>query len=143
MAHKYFGEKNPIGKTFVTNDGIIFTVTGVLKEIPENSHLKFDFLVSFQTIESINGKSLISENWLNNGYRTYLLLDGKTNLQEFDNKLRKYDIDGFNGKKWSFHLQPLADIHFNRQIRATGNKETLFIFITAGVFILFVQDSIM
>jgi len=138
MAHKYFGEKNPIGKTFVTNDGIIFTVTGVLKEIPENSHLKFDFLVSFQTIESINGKSLISENWLNNGYRTYLLLDGKTNLQEFDNKLRKYDIDGFNGKKWSFHLQPLADIHFNRQIRATGNKETLFIFITAGVFILFV-----
>jgi putative ABC transport system permease protein len=138
MADKYFGEINPVGKTFVTNEGIVFSVTGVLKEIPENSHLKFDFLVSFQTLESINGQSLISQNWLNNSYRTYLLLDRNTNLQEFDSKLRKYDVDGFNGKKWSFHLQPLSDIHFNQQIRGTGSKETLFIFITAGVFILFI-----
>ena len=58
------------------------------------------------------------------------------NLDNLDRKLRKYDVDGFNDKKWSFHLQPLLDIHFNRQISGTGDKGTLFIFISVGVFIL-------
>src|SRR5258706_5273297 len=138
MAGKYFGEADPIGKTMVMNSGTAFNVTGVLKEVPENSHLKFNFLVSFQTLESMNGESLLSNNWLNNGYRTYLVLHGNTNVQELDAKLKKYDVDGFNGKKWSFHLQPLADIHFNRQIKGTGDKGTLFIFISVGFFILFV-----
>lgn len=138
MAVKYFGRNEPLGKTLVTNDGKVFTVTGVLEEVPENSHLKFDFLVSYKTLESITGKSLISNNWLNNSYTTYLQLNENTNPVELDDKLKKYDLDGFNGKKWSFHLQPLDDIHFNRQIRGTGNKGTLSIFISVGFFILLI-----
>src|SRR5258706_10923106 len=138
MAVKYFGENDPVGKVMAMNNGTVFNVTGVLKEMPENSHLKFNFLVSFQTLEAMSGESLLSNNWLNNGYRTYLVLHGNTNVQELDAKLKKYDVDGFNGKKWSFHLQPLADIHFNRQIKGTGDKGTLFIFISVGFFILFV-----
>ena len=109
----------------------------LLEKVPENSHLKFDFLVSFKTIESMNGSSLVDQNWLHNSYRTYLILKENTDLSEFDTKLTKYDIDGFNGKKWSFHVQPLADIHFNKQIRGTGDKETLYILISVGFFILF------
>jgi len=138
IALKYFGEENPLGKTMETNDGDIFKVTGVLKDVPENSHLKFDILVSFQTLESMNGKSLLSDNWLNNGYRTYLILQDEVDLKEFDAKLRRYDVDGFNGQKWSFHLQPLEDIHFNRQIGGTGDKGKLFIFLSVGVFILLI-----
>jgi putative ABC transport system permease protein len=139
VADKYFGQEDPIGKTLVINDGTSFQVTGVLNKTPENTHLKLNILVSFLTIEAMNdGKSLLTNNWLNNSYRTYLLLNENVNLDELDAKLRKYDIDGFNGKKWSFHLQPLADIHFNRQIRGTGNKDTLFIFISIGLFILFI-----
>ncbi len=137
-AVKYFGESDPVGKVMAMNNGTVFNVTGVLKEIPENSHLKFNFLVSFQTLEAMNGESLVSNNWLNNGYRTYLVLHENSNIQKLDAKLKKYDIDGFNGKKWSFHLQPLADIHFNRQIKGTGDKGTLFIFISVGFFILFI-----
>jgi len=136
MALKYFGEEDPVGKSLFMNDGTVLNVTGILEKVPENSHLKFDFLVSFKTIESMNGNSLIDQNWMHNSYRTYLILKENTNLSEFDTKLTKYDVDGFNGKKWSFHVQPLADIHFNKQIRGTGDKETLYILITVGFLIL-------
>lgn len=138
MARKYFGEDDPLGRQMVLNDGRQLTVTGILEDIPGNSHLQFDILVSFKTLESILGRSLLSENWLNNSYRTYLTLHENTDLEFLDAKLRKYDIDGFNANTWTFHLQPLYDIHFNRQIWGTGDKGTIFIFLTAGIFILFI-----
>lgn len=138
LANKYFGNNDPLGKTFTKNDGKLFHVTGVLADIPENSHLRFDMLIAFNTIEAINGKSLLSDNWLNNGYRTYLTLQNNTSPQDLDAILHKYDVEGFNKQKWSFHLQPLADIHFNKLIKGTGDKNTLFIFVSAGAFILFI-----
>jgi putative ABC transport system permease protein len=138
MARKFFGEDDPMGRLIQMNDGSQLTVTGILEDIPGNSHLQFEFLASFRTLESLLGRSLLSENWLQNSYRTYLTLHEHTDLKLLDTKLKKYDIDGFNGNKWSFHLQPLYDIHFNRQIWGTGDKGTIFIFLTAGIFILFV-----
>jgi putative ABC transport system permease protein len=138
MAKQYFGEEDPLGKQMILNDGRPLTVTGILKDIPGNSHLQFDILTSFSTLESILNRSLLSENWLNNSYRTYLTLHENIDLELLDAKLRKYDLQGFNGNTWSFHLQPLYDIHFNRDTWGTGDKGTLFIFLTAGVFILFI-----
>ncbi len=137
-AQKYFGDEDPIGKIMLMNNGKQFFVTGVLEEVPKNSHLQFEMLASFSTLESITGRSILSNNWLNNGYQTYLVLQKNTNLKSFDDKLRKYDITGFNDKEWSFHLQPLYDIHFNRQIRGTGDMGTIFIFISIGIFIMFI-----
>lgn len=138
MAIKYFGSDDAIGQTLELSNGKLLQITGVLEDIPANSHLQFDFLVDFETLQTITGRDIISSNWLNNPYKTYLTLNPSTDLEEFDEKLRKYDVDGFNGQKWSFHLQPLSDIHFNRQISGTGDKGTLFIFITVGIFILFI-----
>ena len=139
MANKYFGNGDPTGKTLTLNNGKQFTVTGVLKEIPKNSHLQFGFLSSFKTLEAIRGRSLLSDDWLNNSYKTYLTLNDNADLVQFDAKLRKYDIEGFNGKNWTFHLQPLFDIHFNNQILyGTGDRGTIIIFMTVGLFILFI-----
>ncbi|UCG26901.1 MAG: ABC transporter permease [Bacteroidales bacterium] len=138
MALKYFGEDDPMGRQMILNEGKQLTITGILEDVPGNSHLQFDILASFKTLESILGRSLLSENWLNNSYRTYLTLHENADLEFLDAKLRKYDIEGFNESTWTFHLQPLYDIHFNRQIRGAGDKGTLFIFLTAGVFILFI-----
>ena len=68
MAFKYFGKIDPIGKLIEMNNGKVLRITGVLAEIPENTHLKCDFLVAFNTLEAINGKSLLSNNWLENNY---------------------------------------------------------------------------
>ena len=141
MSRKYFGVENPIGKELEVNDGRQLIVSGVLKEVPKNSHLQFDFLVSFKTLESIQRRSLLSDNWLNNSFKTYLTLNENTDLKQLDVKLRKYDIEGFNGKTWTFHLQPLFDIHFdNKMLYGTGEKGTILIFITVGLFILFIAS---
>jgi len=137
-GQRYFGEEDPMGQQMILNDGRQLTVTGILEEIPGNSHLQFDILTSFSTLESILNRSLLSENWLNNSYRTYLTLHDHSDPELLDAKLRKYDLVGFNGNTWSFHLQPLYDIHFNRDTWGTGDKGTLFIFLTAGIFILFI-----
>ncbi|HDS07465.1 MAG TPA: FtsX-like permease family protein, partial [Bacteroides sp.] len=137
-GQRYFGEEDPLGQVMILNDGRQLTVTGILEEIPGNSHLQFDILTSFSTLESILDRSLLSENWLNNSYRTYLTLHENSDPELLDAKLRKYDLEGFNGNTWSFHMQPLFDLHFNRDTWGTGDKGTLFLFLTAGVFILFI-----
>ena len=141
MARKYFGKEDPMGKNLEMSNGRQLTVTGILKEIQENSHLQFDFLISFRTLESMQGRSLLSDNWLNNSFTTYLTLNENTDLKQLDDKLRKYDIEGFNGKIWAFHLQPLFNIHFDNQILyGSGDRGTIFIFITVGLFILFIAS---
>jgi putative ABC transport system permease protein len=137
-AQRYFGEEMPLGRQLVMNDGNRLTVTGILEDIPGNSHLQFNMLTSFATLESVLNRSLLDENWLNNSYHTYLTLHENSDLTLLDAKLRKYDLEGFNGNTWSFHLQPLYDIHFNQQTWGTGDRGTLFIFLTAGLFILFI-----
>jgi putative ABC transport system permease protein len=138
MAQRYFGKEDPLGRQMEMNDGTRLTVTGILRDIPGNSHLRFDILTSFPTLESVLHRSLLSENWLDNSYRTYLTLHENCVPELLDAKLRRYDLEGFNGQIWSFHLQPLYDIHFNREIWGTGDKGTLFIFLSAGIFILFI-----
>ena len=51
MAHKYFGEKDPIGKRIKTDQRSFYEVTGVMKDMPENSHVQFDFIGSLITLK--------------------------------------------------------------------------------------------
>jgi putative ABC transport system permease protein len=138
MAEKYFGEENPVGKTLLTSDEREYMITGLLQNIPGNSHLQFDFLGSFNTLYTLWDRDWQSTRWLNNGFDTYLTLPVGTDLERFDDKLRKYDLEGLNGKTWSFHVQPLKDIHFNRDTGGAGDIRYIYIFSGIGLFILFI-----
>jgi putative ABC transport system permease protein len=63
MAHKYFGDEDPIGKIMALSNRYDFTVAGIMKDIPQNSHLRFDFLASLMTLKSIRGQ----EDYLEDG----------------------------------------------------------------------------
>lgn len=138
IAEKYFAGKNPVGQTMLTSDKREYKITGVLENIPENSHLKFDFLASFNTLYSIWDRDWDSDKWLNNGFDTYLTLPTNIDLELFDDKLSKYDLEGFNNKIWSFHVQPLKDIHFNRDTGGQGDIRYIYIYSAVGLFILFI-----
>lgn len=138
MAGKYFGDDDPVGKTIVSSDEHTYKVTGVLQDLPENSHLKFDFLGSFNTLYTIWNRDWETDRWLNNGLDTYLTLQANSDPAQFDEKLRRYDLEGFNNKTWSFHVQPLKDIHFNRATRGRGDIRYIYIFSAIGLFILFI-----
>ena len=73
-ARKYFGEEEPIGKTLTWNGNTPLYVTGVFENIPENSHIKFDFMISYQTLVRRQGEEA-NESWGWYDFNTYVLLE--------------------------------------------------------------------
>jgi putative ABC transport system permease protein len=139
MARKYFGDENPLGKTISSRGENVYEVTGVLADIPENTHLKMEFISSFITLNTLWNGNVVSDRWLNNPFDTYLTLAENTDLNEFDKKLRKYDLEGMNGTTWSFHVQPLKDIHFSKMTRGDGDIRYIYIFSAVGLVILLIS----
>jgi ABC-type antimicrobial peptide transport system permease subunit len=110
MAHKYFGNDDPVGKTLKPS-GFIFTVAGVVKSLPHNSHLKFDFLVPF---EYLKGMGLNMNDWGAHGScYSYIELKAGTDSKFVDNKIK--DIVQRNLKdpvyKPEIFLQNVKKIH--------------------------------
>jgi putative ABC transport system permease protein len=112
-SKKIFGSENPVGKSITkfSGDTITFTVTGILKDVPENSHIQFDGLASLRTIaspENIN-------NWGGNWMVTYLELEKEANIASLEKKfpayLKKYMAEGEGWKNYKLFLQPLAEVH--------------------------------
>ena len=72
-AKKYFGEEEPLGKIMQLSDTINLTVTGIIKNVPDNSHLTFDCILSASTLYELNNRQ-VDSNWFNNNIYSYLLL---------------------------------------------------------------------
>jgi putative ABC transport system permease protein len=88
MASKFFGkEKNIIGKTLRVDNKDEFVISGVIKDIPRNSSLQFDWLAPFKIYYD---KNEWLQSWGNNGIQTFAELDSKTNIESFNNKFRNY-----------------------------------------------------
>jgi putative ABC transport system permease protein len=114
-ARKLFGDADPIGKTIThyAGDTVSFTVTGILKDVPDNSQLQFEALFSFNTIYKPDWLNNWGGNWLN----TYLELAPNTNTaaltKKFPDYLKKHMSGGEGWKYYELFLLPLRDVHSN------------------------------
>lgn len=120
MAEKYFGEPNPLGKTLtlqLADQWVDFNVTGLIKAAPENSSIQYDMLIPFELT-----KTLVSEggrnSWTNVNVETYVMLQKGVRASDFKAKIVPF-IDGkvaaeYKPGKYEVGLQPLADIHLNK-----------------------------
>lgn len=141
MAQKYFGAEDPLGKTLNFNGKIDFQVTGVLQNIPKNSHLQFDFILPFSLLENL-GQDI--HNWGNSNFFTYVLLDKNTSVEEASQKISGYlgTIDPENNTQ--LFIQPVSRIHlfsnFEYDALAANNSDHKYIFIFASIamFVLFI-----
>ncbi|HEY4613729.1 MAG TPA: ABC transporter permease, partial [Bacteroidota bacterium] len=70
IARKYFGDANPIGKMLTLNNRTAYEVTGIMADVPFNSHLQFDFLASFSSLDQWANREI----WSEANFYTYLLL---------------------------------------------------------------------
>jgi len=117
MAKKYFGEDNPVGKILNIENWHDFSITGVLKNTPSNSHLQFDFLAPFTDFVSRNLRE-----WGMSNYYTYALLHEGFSLDEFDRKIPDF-VEKYRGKesrhmyKVRYNLQPITRIHLHSHLR--------------------------
>ena len=148
IAKKYFGDNDPIGSNLHWNDGsnqATFTVGAVVEDVPRNSHLNFDFLFSFSTLERLEASSMIplEENWGWPGFYTYLRVAPSVDVSTLEAKINTVVNKqiGQPGSVLKFHLQPLADIHlhsgFQDELSANGDAATVtFVSIIAGIILL-------
>ncbi len=112
IAKKYFGEENPLGK-IISQEGYDFTVTGVVKDMPKQSHLTMNFLASVSSFQTINN-DLISK-WYMSAFCYYFLLLDETNKKGIETQLTNSFAEG-NGipkgkREFELYLEPLGDIH--------------------------------
>ncbi len=157
MVKKYFGKENPIGKILTVNaDSNMYRVTGVIEDLPPETHLKFDFLASFCTLPDSR-----DDFWLSNNLYTYVLLEKGADEEETERKMQevsmKYigpqvqqvlgiDLDEFRqkGNRYGIFLQPLTDIHLNSEIgggfKAVHERKYLLIFGLIALFILIIAS---
>jgi len=149
LAEKYFGKENPIGQIIESDGFRQFKVTAVIEDLPTNSHLRFQALLSAVTLAKEIGEeefnSMEPGRFWNIGVYTFILLNKNSNIEsihekfpQFYEKYMKSVGDQFNA---SFNLmtEKLGDVHLNSSLSAdlpTGNKAYIYIFTALAIFIL-------
>lgn len=146
---KYFADEEPMGQTITWDGSRKFEVAGVFEDLPENSHIKFDFLFSYGTLnrETQNGSET---EWGWYDFNTYVLLrpgtDSKVLQAKWDQWLAKTKVEDwkkYNGKQ-EFILQPLLDIHLGKvllqesQPEERGDRDSVYALTAIAFFILII-----
>ncbi len=146
LADKYFGKNTPaVGKTLKTVYDL-YKVTGVIEDLPRNSHLLFDMLISSSTL--LKGKQDNPDNWGNFNNFTYVLLKPGSSAGAFNKKLAPmYDkymaalFARFN-VKMHYGVQPITAIHLHsdleREPEELGSMSYIWIFSAVAFFMLLI-----
>jgi putative ABC transport system permease protein len=146
MATKYFGNEDPIGKIIRKDNSQNIVVTGVLKNIPTNSDLQFDFILTMASIAKTNN-DLKNNVWDNFGFYDYVQLDkgfspSVPNLTNLEKQIDRIFQKHSPGTKASFQLQPLTKIHLAPErlgdLPGHGNAQYVNTFLIIAILILVV-----
>lgn len=156
-ALQYFGRTDVLGETLEFNfENNFYEITGVMKDFPDNSHFKCDFLLSMSTLPESRG-----DDWFSNSIYTYFLLSEDASYKQVEQKMNKVLMKNISqqlktllgigteewvkaGNSFSVFLQPLTDIHLNPDIdtggeaclRPVNDKNYIYIFILIAIAIL-------
>ena len=138
MARKYFGSEDPMGKVLTLGRGQDFTVTGVLREIPRNSHFRFDMLFSMKSLEKD-----LAEEWRRSSCYSYLMVKDRFAPSDFEavfpDFFKKFRVKGDQRR---FYLQPLTAIHLHshleREIEPNSDIAYVYILSTVALFVLLI-----
>ncbi len=140
-AQFYFGSEDAIGKSLHLYSGFDreFKVTGVIEDVPLNTHFKFNILISIATVQ----ERLDNEGWRAFNYYTYVRIDEGTDIEELEKKLvpikEKYMSEG---STLFFNLQPIEEIHLNSDMtfepEVTGSKKSVNFLEIISIFILII-----
>lgn len=144
FAKRWFGDQNPMGQTLLADNATLLTVSGVMEDVPANSHFTFDFLVSLESYYHERRGDWIS--W--NQFYTYILLDPAadpvTVARKFDAVLDRH-LEAEAAQDFYPLLQPLPEIHLHsklhREMTANSDIRYVYVFSTIAIFILLIACS--
>jgi len=147
-ARKYFNDKEPLGQFINFNNEYNLKVTGVIKDLPGNTHLPFNLMVSFETVRKQREESgaMSAFYWIPGGSFTYIVRPENLDIAKIQNR-----IHWFVEKNWGkqvadearLPLQPVTDIHFdgrylNNTISYTTSREIYYVLSAVAVLIIII-----
>ncbi|WP_276374123.1 ABC transporter permease [Chryseolinea sp. H1M3-3] len=136
QALKYFGTVDILGKSININNRTDLIVTGVVANLPKNTDLKFDVLVSLPTLKVLNPKYQDQNfTWVGSNNWIFIKLREGSTPAEINKQLPSFvqKYLGANFKHWDFHLQALSDMHFD--LHYGGVIKRTILWILSGVAI--------
>ena len=155
-AKKYFGDQDPMDQRMrMESDTVSYTVTGVIADVPDNSHIKFDMMASLNTYPGIGN----SPQWISHSFYTYIVVKEGTDMKALENKFQDMvvnyvgpqlkEIVGLTledfrntGNDFRYVIEPLKDIHMKGapqyNMEPPGSLTTVYIFAVIAILILVV-----
>ena len=142
-AKRYFGDESPIGKTLRIEEFANFEITGVIKDIPPQSHFRIDMLTSMSTFIQYNGgRSQFNPGWIGNPYWTYVLLKPGIKPEMLDQKFPdfyKTYYTEIKNQDVRHYLQSLTDIHLksHHMYEMHQNSDIMYVYILSLLLALY------
>ena len=142
-AGKYFADDDPLGKTLRYNNKFDFQVTGIFKNVPKNTHFRYDFLASFQSLHTLRGEDAVYiDRWQSMDYQTYIQLMEKKDPRAFEKIMEERLLKNTpqSMKDYRYFLQPLTKIHLSGNIpgELAQNSHMKYIYIFTGIAVLII-----
>jgi len=147
IAKKYFGNGDVIGQVFRLNKDAVFKITGIFKDVPENTHLKFNILISWLTYAQWRGPQ-VETAWFWDGFYTYIQLQKGTDAKAFEKKMNDFtdkqieDLTRQYNQSAKYILQPLRSIHLNSNLmweaEPNGDAKTVYFLMVIAFIILII-----
>ena len=138
VAQKYFGREDPIGKILTMDNRFDFTVAGVIKDVPSNSHLQFDMVVPFDVVEKLGW---VTDAWDFSMALTYIQLEESIDYRKFEQKIAGLVKSHDEDTNIELFLQPLTKIHLYSSYDnpdGQGRIQYVYMFSLLGILILIV-----
>ena len=138
IAEKYFGNEDPMGKIIRmnVNGGTDYQVSGILKDVPANSHFKFDVIIPF---ESGRDPDI---DWQRSGFYTYARLKPGADAASFASNVSRIVKSHTPNSLDRYYIQPLSDIHLYSHLKwelsPNGDFTYIRILVLIGAFILII-----
>jgi len=144
-AEKYFGKEDAVGKVLRYNRSNDLIVSGIMEDVPANSHLKFDMMIPMSSARSFFGDDYL-ENRMNTVVATYILVRPGTDYKKLSSAVtlstKEYDDGADFGDNKQYHLQPLTSIHLysdmGGEFSPNGDIRSIYILGTIAILILVV-----
>jgi len=135
-AQKYFGSENALGKNLNLSfwRRHLLKVTGVIKDVPPNSHLQFDCLIHFSVLRAVGWDVDV---WGGTNYQSYVMLGNKTGYKDAENKIKDIYKKQNPKSTATVRLEPITRIHLHNP-NGGGAIVYIYIFSTLGIFILLI-----
>jgi putative ABC transport system permease protein len=145
-AQKYFGKTDVVGQVLTINDTSLYRISGVIKDIPSQSHFNYDFFLSFSTLPESHWKG-----WGYSGVHNYLLLRPGANIRSLESRILQLEINNSpvpkatwttGGNYLQTELTPLLNIHLKSdaelELDKGGRVQYVYVFSAIAAIILLI-----